>query len=169
LFYLEEEKVMMRRYVQVSFLILAAACADPKYLPPNPPSPSPALGEKLVPGEDGTSSVCPYRFKTTKYCLNWKWEVLPTLESEGTFIFRVYRLDDRGTPIPVEGLATPELKLDMPSMGHDSGLDPVIAPLGGGIFRAEDVFFNMGGEWDLKFALPLEGGAKDFTVVRYVF
>jgi hypothetical protein len=138
--------------------LLAMSCARPNYVEPS----SPNFGGFDKSQKTG-SSLLNGRF------LMMNWEVYPTEEKVGSFVFKTYRpnLGD-GSPI-VENIAeTIEVELWMPSMGH--GSTPItVEQLDIGTYRANRVFFIMGGDWEIRFRLKVGSEIIDQTTIPLRF
>lgn len=150
----------------LSLCVLVSACAKPRY--ENPEN----LGEAGSSGQGAPqekASQCSVRFAASGYCLSWNWELKPTDAEVGSLTFKIYRgnvLDD--SPLLVDPNLAPSLLLWMPSMGHGSS-PIVVTKLDVGTYRASEVFFTMGGEWDLHFQIKNGKTVQDEAVVRIRF
>ncbi len=122
------------------------ACARPQYL-------SPETSAENANSKARSTDGCVARFKISNACVNLKWEVRPTENTFGSFIFTTAEgasglLKDltNDSPLPLK------IILWMPSMGH--GSSPVtIEKIAPGVYRARDVFFNMKADWEIRFQI----------------
>ena len=140
----------------LSFIFLSA-CAQPKYETPGNSNPQGNMGQG---SQEQKPSECALRFSTSKFCLAWKWEEMPTSSKAGTLVFKVYRsnvYDD--TPVEMDFASMPNLVLWMPSMGHGSS-PTTVTRLDVGTYCASNVFFIMPGEWEMRFQV------KDGTTIQ---
>ncbi len=151
------------------------ACAKPNYAPDPAPRAVPGSPDAPAPGAPPKDpeavpapkpEACAARF-SSKHCLNFTWELLPTEEETGVFTFRVSRPDPAG---PV--LEDPEGRMTvvawMPSMGH--GSSPItVERLDVGVYRASQVFFTMRGEWELRFLLKNGSETRDQAILPITF
>jgi hypothetical protein len=124
---------------------LALACARPVYLDSKTP----------VAGKANDANGCHATFNESGHCVLIQWEKHPTETEFGSFIFTVRQMTSESTVLPStladhpysEDLA---IILWMPSMGH--GSSPVkVERLAKGLYRANRVFFNMKGDWEIRF------------------
>lgn len=151
-----------KRFPLIFLLISFTGCAEPKYPKAQQPSPGNTSQNQKV-------TDCRVRFQNSGYCLLWQWEKLPTATQAGSVVFKVVRanaLDD--SPVPVDLHLTPHLVLWMPAMGHGSS-PTTIEQVDTGSYRANDVFFIMPGEWELKFQFKDESSVQDEAVVVLTF
>lgn len=148
------------RLIQSLFLFSALlsllSCAQPRY-------------ENARPTLQVASSNCPNQLSRSGLCLNWQWEKVPTLEDVGSLVVQVYRIDPQTR---VAQLTSPgpefELVLEMPLMKH--GSTPItIENLGPGLYRANEVYFNMTGDWELRFFFKTVEGLDDKVFVPFHF
>ena len=94
--------------------------------------------------------ACDLYFKSEDLCLNVTWEVLPPARANGTMLLTFTDAKDAGRVVTPK--YTPNVILWMTSMGH--GSKPVTLNfIEEGKFRSTNVFFVMGGPWDIKFQL----------------
>lgn len=111
---------------------------------------------------------CPLSFPRAGLCASLVWENLPSDESRGSFILRFW---DAKTATEHGPYLTPSdsvfVKLWMPSMGHGSSpvktetlLDAGKTPIPG-VYRASEVFFVMGGEWEIWIQLRKEKEVRE--------
>jgi hypothetical protein len=141
----------MKKILGLTLLFLLS-CAQPKYV-----------------NEDGSTknnsaheagSDCSIQFNGSQICLSWYWEKKPTSTHVGSFIFKTYRLNTfDATALELNPVSVPQVLLWMPSMGHGSTPTQTVQ-LDIGTYRAENVFFIMPGEWEIKFQI------KDGDIVR---
>lgn len=113
------------------------------------------------------NTKCRLPFSNAALCASLEWETIPSDERRGSFLLRFWNLKLGNENGPY---VTPEnpifVKLWMPSMGHGSSPVRVETLLDSGkvaipgIFRVSEVFFVMGGEWEIWIQL------RDGTVVR---
>lgn len=142
-------------------VLFSLGCAEPRYeIVNSEANPGETLGQ-------AAEADCTVRFNVSGHCLSWKWEKKPTASESGTLVFKTYRpnLFD-GTPVQVD--ADVALILWMPSMGHGSA-PTTVSRLDVGTYRADEVYFIMPGEWDLRFQIISENAVKDEAVVQIVF
>lgn len=141
--------------------LFLAACARPKYVE--------AAASGPVGAGEQTAADCPARFQNSQNCLSWVWETKPTSRTSGRLVFKIYRLNlfDRSA-VPVDPILPPSLLLWMPGMGHGSSPTQVTR-LDVGTYRADQVFFVMPGEWELRFQLKDGATIQDEAVVNLVF
>jgi hypothetical protein len=129
-------------FISLLLILFLIGCARPQYLSPDTSTP-PALKPQ-------TENGCVARFKHSGGCLDIKWELLPTEEAFGSFVFTT---SDISTGL-LKDFTKADLKviLWMPSMGH--GSSPVsVEKLSTGIYRAKNVFFNMKADWEIRFQI----------------
>lgn len=99
----------------------------------------------------------------------WYWEVKPTAQSQGSLIFKTYRLNNLDqTPVETDLAQRPEVILWMPSMGHGS-TPTQTTRLDVGTYRTSQVYFVMPGEWDIRFQVKNGSEVVDATEVHIVF
>lgn len=130
-------KIKLSALVVITLGIVA--CAKPNYL--NQESDPSRFGK---PG----GSRCSAESSSASLCVKLTWETFPTESQFGSFIFTLSDLAtdrlDLTSPNPIS------VVLWMPSMGH--GSSPVsIETIAPGIYRAKKVFFNMKGDWEVRF------------------
>jgi hypothetical protein len=93
-------------------------------------------------------SRCQASLKLDRLCLTFIWEAYPTETTFGTLL--VFLTEESTGFLQTSNLKDPQVKLWMPSMGH--GSSPVkLNILQPGILRIEKVFFNMRGDWEVRF------------------
>ena len=116
-----------------------AGCAKPNYLNEGG---DPSISEK--PG----GSRCSAESSSASLCIKLTWETFPTESQFGSFVFTLSDLaTDRLDLTPPNPLT---VVLWMPSMGH--GSSPVsVETIAPGVYRAKKVFFNMKGDWEIRF------------------
>lgn len=144
-------------------LAVAAGCAQPKYELVNANGLNAESGQRE--SQEQGARDCPLRFRSSGYCLAWKWETLPTSRQPGALIFKIYRgnlYDD--SPVETDLEVMPSLILWMPSMGHGSSPTTVIR-IDVGTYRASNVFFIMPGEWELRFQAKEGSSVQDEAVL----
>ena len=127
------------------FLIhLFFSCAQPKYIQKTDDTNS-------APSYQKNKADCNVQLKNSKLCLSWLWELKPTETEMGSFVFKIYKLNNYDqTAIMMENGDKVEVVLWMPSMGHGSS-PTTVEKLDVGTYRTHDVFFTMPGEWQIKF------------------
>ncbi len=141
----------MKKILGLTLLFLIS-CAQPKYVSEN------NIANNNSAYDAG--SDCSIQFKGSQMCLSWYWEKKPTSTDAGSFIFKTYRLNTLdATAIELNPVSGPQVLLWMPSMGHGSTPTQTVQ-LDVGTYRAENVFFIMPGEWEMKFQI------KDGDIVR---
>lgn len=108
-----------------------------------------------------TKLDCSSVFVNSGLCLAWYWEHKPSPQQAGSLIFKTFRLNNFDqTPIEIDPDFSSYLVLWMPSMNHGSS-PTTIEKLDLGTFRANNVFFVMPGEWELRFQLKDGSTIKD--------
>lgn len=136
------------------FFCLLLGCADPKYLPKN-------SGDENRP----QTLDCKIQFKQSQLCVDLVWEKIPSESEVGVFTFVTYQKKSFDQEIEfLDPQTLPQVILWMPSMSH--GSSPVsISREGVGHFRAENVFFIMPGEWQIRFQIREGNTVVDEAVV----
>ena len=115
------------------------ACAQPNYQDAKP------LANESKPG----TAACPLFFKTQDICANYDWIAKPTEDDMGKFTLKFW---NRADSAPVNPALTVKVILWMPDMGH--GSSPIkLTNQAAGEYLAENVFFSMRGEWQIRFQL----------------
>lgn len=147
------------KIVSALTLLFVVGCAQPKYVEEN----------KNTNGNNSAHEAgadCSTQFAGSQLCVSWYWERKPTSSEVGTFIFKTYRLNafDK-TAIEINTISTPEVQLWMPSMGHGS-TPTQVTQLDVGTYRAENVFFIMPGEWDIRFQIKNGDTVNDEAIVH---
>ena len=143
----------MKRVVPWLALLLVS-CANPKYAP----------SDSAETGDQGSGLGCQARFQGGQ-CVSISWEKKPTDEEFGSFLFKVFR--QGATPI-LEDPPNVSVILWMPGMGH--GSSPVtVARLDVGTYRASEVFFTMGGDWEIRFHVKEGQNVQDQASVPFRF
>lgn len=96
------------------------------------------------------------------------WEAGPQVSSESRMKIEWRNGSDHS---PVEPPGSFRVSLFMPSMGHGSAptqiqrvLDAQGAPLTG-VFEVSNVYFTMGGDWQVKLTLNFADGSKETQVI----
>ncbi len=145
----------------VSFFLLG--CAQPKYVKDS------GRGNSDQTTEEGTKPECSHQFLHSNLCLIWYWEKIPSSQTEGSLIFKTFKLNllDQ-TPVETDPLFIPQLILWMPSMGHGS-TPTQVQRIDTGTFRAQKVFFIMPGDWELKFQIKNGSEILDEAKVNLTF
>lgn len=137
--------VFLRFFLPLAFLA-TTNCARPNY----------ATNENAT-GLSGkpSGSICSATLPSS-LCVKVTWETWPTESTFGSFVFLISDLKTN-----VLAVAPPQsvsVALWMPSMGH--GSSPVtVEQVAPGIFRAKKVFFNMKGDWEIRFLVDGEQGS----------
>jgi len=138
----------------LALIALLSSCADPRYASSGP----------LAGGDQGSRLSCQAAFQAGQ-CVSVSWEKAPTEEDFGSFRFQIFRAGDSDIP---EDLPNVSVLLWMPSMGH--GSSPVtVTRLGAGSYRASEVFFTMGGDWEIRFQLREGRHVQDEASLPYRF
>jgi len=139
---------MENRFFALLLPLLLFSCAEAKYVNPV----ETAQGKQRI-------DTCQAKF-ASGHCVTYQWELLPTEEDFGSFVFKIYRANlADGSPVP-EDLAGMAVMLWMPSMGH--GSSPVtVDRLDVGTYRASQVFFSMKGNWDIHIQSKDGNAVKD--------
>lgn len=97
-----------------------------------------------------TRGICARFFQGQGLCVDYHWDFFPPIEEFGSMIFTFYPATDPN--VPQSPQANVKVKLFMPSMGH--GSSPVtVTEILPGVFRADDVCFTMGGNWEIYIQL----------------
>lgn len=147
---------MMSRLVFVLSALALTACAEPRYTDPTP---------QIVNRSATANADCSIQFGTSRTCLSWTWEKLPTENETGSLIFKTYRpntFDQTAVAQDLEGQVG--LVLWMPSMGH--GSTPArVQRLDTGTYRATNVHFVMPGDWEFRFQVKDGNNLTDEAVV----
>ena len=143
----------------LGFILLAfVGCAQPKYVNENNTQNNNSGNE--------AHADCSVKFTQSQICVSWHWEKQPTSSEVGTFIFKTFRLNTFDqTAIEVNSVSVPQVQLWMPSMGHGSTPTQVVQ-LDVGTYRAENVFFVMPGEWDIRFQIKDGDTVNDEALVH---
>jgi hypothetical protein len=147
----------MRKYFFAFLFLYLSGCAEPTYLP--------ASGDPvLVLGQN--ASKCELQFNNSKLCIDWTWLKMPTESEVGAFYFKIYRKNTvDGSAVLIDQNPMPQVLLWMPSMNH--GSSPVTTfQADVGTYKAENVFFIMPGEWEIKFQIKNESHVLDEAIVR---
>ncbi len=160
---------MIRNLIPITSLVLAlTACVDSPLL--RHTNASHGTRDRL--GQNDPR--CPLSFPKAGLCASLIWETLPSDEARGSFLLRFW---DAKTATEHGPYITPAdsafVKLWMPSMGH--GSSPVtVAPVTDsgnlpipGMFRATEVFFVMGGEWEIWIQLRHEKTVREQAKVDF--
>lgn len=145
--------------VALSFILLVlVGCAQPKYIENNNNQNNNTVQEA---GAD-----CSVQFTQSQICVAWCWEKKPTSNEVGSFIFKTFRLNafDQ-TAIEINTASTPQVQLWMPSMGHGS-TPTQVTQLDVGTYHAENIFFIMPGEWEIRFQIKDGDFVNDEARVR---
>ena len=69
-------------------IVFVAGCAQPKYEKAKEADPNGNMGHG---SQEQGASACTLRFRTSGYCVSWKWETLPASSRPGSLVFKVYR------------------------------------------------------------------------------
>ncbi|MCC7441254.1 MAG: hypothetical protein IT285_06465 [Bdellovibrionales bacterium] len=115
----------------------------------------------LPPAPVAAPQGCAFRLQRLDLCASLTWVKQPTNDEAGAFTFRFWSAVD-GTehgpyvdPIAAAPGSSVKVKLWMPSMGHGSSPVKVNAAVDAaglpvvGVFEATEVFFVMGGAWEI--------------------
>ena len=156
------KKTINKFYVTLLLLFVLLSCAQPKYIKNEGPSSPNSLQQE-------GQADCSLQLSSSKICVSWKWEVLPTASTMGSLILKTYRLnmfDQTALETDLESL--PVLVLWMPSMGHGSTRTST-ERLDTGTYRIQKVFFVMPGNWDLKFQVIKDAEIIDEATSSIVF
>jgi len=100
-------------------------------------------------------TACPVKLVKANLCFGIEWIEKATEEKAGSF--RIKFTDGSSAKDPGKTVA---VKLWMPSMGHGSSPVKVAPETAVGNYLATDVFFVMGGEWEIW--IQLKDGSKVF-------
>lgn len=149
----------VRIILALGFAVLLNACAQPRYE---------TVIAQSTPSATGGSALavdCSIKFAKSGLCLQWSWETRPTESTQGSLIFKTYRLNNYdGSMVNAETTLTPAVVLWMPDMGHGSSPTSV-SRLDVGTYRAERVFFVMPGHWEIRFQLKSGNTVEDEIIV----
>lgn len=153
------------RILSVALLVLATfsmSCQSPILNHANAqPSPSPSAStsptaEKTTDEQEPLVKECHLSFPQSGLCASLTWDKNATEEEAGEITLRFWNAKEGTVNGPyVSPTNLVAVKLWMPSMGHGSSpvrVNPVKDASGAeipGIFKATDVFFMMGGDWEI--------------------
>lgn len=141
-----------------SIILIFVGCAQPKYVNANSSENNTGVQEAVA--------NCSVQFTQAQICVAWYWEKKPTSSEVGSFIFKTFRLNSfDSTAIEVNPVTVPQVQLWMPSMGHGS-TPTQVTQLDTGTYRAENVFFIMPGEWDIRFQIKDGDTVNDEALVH---
>lgn len=145
------------------------ACANPKEAAELSPMESRRVEANAGVNAGASSKTCDARFGTSGLCVTWAWDIKPTAEEAGSFVFEIGQIDSNDQAfVNVETDILPTVLLWMPSMGH--GSTPVaVTREGAGRFRASQVFFVMPGAWEIRIQLKEGATVRDETVLDFTF
>jgi hypothetical protein len=87
----------------------------------------------------------------------------PGLPVTGDNALGIELRDAKGSPVEH---ATIAIEPWMPAHGHGSHVQPKLSELGGGAYRAEDIYFTMPGAWELTLDV-IDGSQRDTFVLSY--
>jgi len=143
----------------LSLIFSMTACAQPHY--ETIQSQSQTNGSEIA--------DCSIRFIHSQNCVSWRWEKLPTESAPGALSFKIYRINafDQSA-VEVDPLSPPFVTLWMPDMGHGSSPTHV-SRMDIGTYLAENVFFVMPGQWEIRFQLKDQGVVNDEAIVAITF
>lgn len=141
----------------LALLILFTGCAQPRYEAAAPATRN-AGEQRLVDGRFASGLLVSYH-----------WEVMPTEETEGSFLLRIYSADPRDSfPELRDPAGSVAVELWMPDMNH--GSSPVLVErLGPGTYRASQVFFSMRGAWDIRVQEKVGPNVVDQAALPFLF
>jgi hypothetical protein len=146
------------KIVLSTLVLVLAGCTQPKYV-------NEANTQNNNSAHEATTD-CSVQFTQSQVCVSWYWEKKPTSNDVGSFIFKTYRLNTFDqTAIEVNSVSIPQVQLWMPSMGHGS-TPTQVTQLDVGTYRAENVFFIMPGEWDIRFQIKDGDTVSDEAIVH---
>jgi len=141
--------------LSVSVMACDAPVLNHRYPDPN----LKAQGHRASMNSEGNTS-CPLSFPSAHLCASLTWDHSPTQEEDNPFKLRFWSADQGTESGPyVNPEKTVFAKLWMPSMGHGSSpikLSPSRDSSGDvipGIFEASQVYFIMGGAWEVRVQL----------------
>ena len=80
------KKTINKFYVTLLLLFVLLSCAQPKYIKNEGPSSPNSLQQE-------GQADCSLQLSSSKICVSWKWEVLPTASTMGSLILKTYRLN----------------------------------------------------------------------------
>ena len=147
------------KFLSLLILCLLVSCGE-----------SPLLNHKMESSFKLSDSIAlegeTFEFKHTKYSFSVDWTDVPKM-GKNEFVMKTWNSINSTYNGPYQD---PPMELNvflwMPSMGH--GSSPVkMKKLRNGEFKITDVYFIMGGKWELKFQLLLDGNVIDETVLNY--
>ena len=148
---------MFGRFVGLFFVLTLMGCAHPKYAPT---ASNPGLTLK-----DEKLKTCQIKMNSGE-CIASTWEVLPTEDAYGSFIFKTFHLSPADGSVIADDLPGKlAVVLWMPAMGH--GSSPVtIDRIDVGTYRASKVFFTMKGDWEIRFQLKDGNAINDEATLQ---
>jgi len=140
----------------VAFSSLCFSCQSPIFDHTN----APAVGAKDPLSLSAASADCALSFSKSELCASLSWDSPPVEGQDSPFTLRFWNSKTSSKNGPyVDPSLTVFTKLWMPAMGH--GSSPITTvhtkdPAGGdvtGIYHSTDVFFIMGGDWEVHVQL----------------
>lgn len=151
---------MIQKFFILSSLVgLSLACNSPLFKHANAEDQKKITGVNSGPevsADPRLAATCPLSFPKAKLCASLEWLSPPSLDEEkpGRLRLRFWN-SETGTasgpyvnPDSVLSGAKVAVKLWMPDMGH--GSSPVkVGSSDTGIFDTQDVYFSMGGHWEV--------------------
>lgn len=151
---------MVLKYILTVLTVLAAGCADRMYM----------SGE----GQGGQAKVhdgaeCVTQFQGSGHCVELTWEKAPTEGTYGIFTLKIWRPSELDkTPVLIDLPENPKVILWMPSMGH--GSSPVtVEKIDVGSYRVSQVFFTMGGDWEIRIEILNADKVADAAIIPFKF
>ncbi len=122
------------------------------------PAPAQKQQDKNGQGEESAvpAATCAFVFTAPDLCASLEWKTQPTDEQKGAFVLRFWdsRSGTEHGPYVTPGYNV-AVKLWMPDMGHGSSPVKVAQAVDAsgaaipGVFNASDVYFVMGGHWEI--------------------
>ena len=149
--------------LNLCFLFIAFAfisCANEK----NPPLTQAVPKNPLINREE-PQITCNASFQKSGFCVNYQWEALPSEDTEGSFILKIFSPSPNGQNlVMISTNPIPKVMLWMPSMGHSSSPTQV-ALIELGTYRVSHVYFTMHGNWQIRFQLNAGAVIQDEAIV----
>lgn len=123
--------------------------------------------EEVHPPKPSTDSdeTCPLSLESEALCASLTWTQVPTSDQNGTFLIHFWKKNESTSFGPYTSPTSQvAVKLWMPSMGHGSSpvtVNPSVDASGAlipGVFEATQVYFVMGGAWEIW--IQLKNGSE---------
>ncbi len=132
----------MKKLISILLLITISSCGDSPFLNEDESSTEVTNRQGLNQGELTLST------SDADYIVKPFWRVGPEVLTEGKLLILI--TDSNGVPVDPE--YDLKVMLWMPTMGHGS-FPVTVTQSQTGIYEATEVFFTMGGYWDIHFQL----------------